>query len=85
MGRDRADVCCAHSKNLTPPLVSRSPSAAPRSAKSPAAGCASTSALTTFANLVAPRYYRDDRVMRSLGLASRPPYPKGYEVERATG
>jgi hypothetical protein len=27
-------------------------------------------------------YYRDDRVMRSLGLEVRPPYPKGFEVEQ---
>jgi hypothetical protein len=27
-------------------------------------------------------YYRDDRVMRSLGLEDRPPYPKGFEVEQ---
>src|SRR5215469_18671511 len=27
-------------------------------------------------------YYRDDRVMRSLGLEPRPPYPKGFELEQ---
>jgi hypothetical protein len=27
-------------------------------------------------------YYRDDRVMRSLGLEIRPPYPKGFKVEQ---
>ena len=27
-------------------------------------------------------YYRDDRVMRSLGLEARPPYPKGFELEQ---
>ena len=26
-------------------------------------------------------YYRDDRVMRSLGLEPRAPYPNGHEVE----
>jgi len=26
-------------------------------------------------------YYRDDRVMRSLGMETRPPFPKGHEVE----
>jgi len=30
---------------------------------------------------VAQCYYRDDRVMRSLGMEPRAPYPKGYEVE----
>lgn len=27
-------------------------------------------------------YYRDDRVMRSLGQEPRPPFPKGHEVEQ---
>ena len=27
-------------------------------------------------------YYRDDRVMRSLGLDPRPPFPKGFELEQ---
>ena len=26
-------------------------------------------------------YYRDDRVLESLGLSARPPFPQGYEVE----
>ncbi len=27
-------------------------------------------------------YYRDDRVMRSLGMEVRPPFPQGFEVEQ---
>jgi hypothetical protein len=27
-------------------------------------------------------YYRDDRVLRSLGLELRPPFPKGYVLEQ---
>jgi hypothetical protein len=27
-------------------------------------------------------YYRDDRVMLSLGLEPRPPFPKGHEIEQ---
>ena len=27
-------------------------------------------------------YYRDDRVMRSLGLEPRAPFPKGHEIEQ---
>jgi hypothetical protein len=27
-------------------------------------------------------YYRDDRVMRSLGMEPRPPYPKGFDVQQ---
>lgn len=32
-------------------------------------------------SLVVQCYYRDDRVMRSLGMEPRPPFPAGYEVE----
>ena len=32
------------------------------------------------AGLVMRCYYRDDRVMRSLGMAPRPPFPQGFEV-----
>jgi hypothetical protein len=32
--------------------------------------------------LVLHCYYRDDRVMISLGMEARPPFPKGYEVEQ---
>jgi hypothetical protein len=27
-------------------------------------------------------YHRDDRVMRSLGMEARPPFPAGFEVEQ---
>ena len=30
--------------------------------------------------VIAQCYYRDRRVMRSLGIEVRPPFPKGYEV-----
>ncbi len=33
-------------------------------------------------NLVVQCYYRDDRVLRSLGLEPRAPYPKGHEIEQ---
>lgn len=36
---------------------------------------------TAFAGHVVACYYRDDRVMRSLGLEPRAPYPQGYRVE----
>ena len=32
------------------------------------------------ASLAAQCYYRDDRVMRSLGMEPRPPHPEGYKV-----
>lgn len=30
-------------------------------------------------------YYRDDRVVVSLGLEARPPFPKGHLLDRETG
>lgn len=33
-------------------------------------------------SLIARCYYRDDRVMRSLGMEARPPHPGGFEVEQ---
>ena len=34
------------------------------------------------ATVVVRCYYRDDRVMRSIGMEPRPPYPQGHEVEQ---
>ncbi len=33
------------------------------------------------ATVVVRCYYRDDRVMRSLGMEPRPPFPEGFDVE----
>lgn len=33
-------------------------------------------------NITARCYYQDDRVMRSLGMEPRPPFPLGFEVEQ---
>ena len=33
-------------------------------------------------SIVARCYYRDDRVMTSLGMEARPPFPNGYEVKQ---
>ena len=38
-------------------------------------------ALMRLSNIILQCYYRDDRVMRSLGMEPRPPFPKGFEVE----
>lgn len=35
----------------------------------------------TVVTLVVQSYYRDDRVMRSLGMEPRPPFPRGFELE----
>ena len=39
-------------------------------------------AVATLSRVVLQCYYRDDRVVRSLGLVPRPPYPQGYELEQ---
>jgi hypothetical protein len=39
-------------------------------------------AVSTLVRVVVQCYYRDDRVLRSLGLELRAPYPKGYTLEQ---
>jgi len=39
-------------------------------------------AVATLARVILQCYYRDDRVVRSLGLDPRPPFPKGHELEQ---
>ena len=38
-------------------------------------------AVATLTRVVLQCYYRDDRVVRSLGLEPRPPYPRGYVLD----
>ncbi len=38
--------------------------------------------LASLVRVVLLCYYRDDRVMRSLGQEARPPFPKGHVVEQ---
>lgn len=82
MGRDRADVLCALEEldaAADAPLAECS--AAQREVTGRWLRAHRGALATTFANLVFACYYRDDRVMRALGLEPRPPYPKGFEVE----
>jgi hypothetical protein len=39
-------------------------------------------AAVTLIRVVLQCYYRDDRVLRSLGLELRPPFPKGHALEQ---
>ena len=39
-------------------------------------------AAATLVRVVLQCYYRDDRVLRSLGLETRAPFPKGYALEQ---
>jgi hypothetical protein len=38
-------------------------------------------AVATLTRVILQCYYRDDRVVRSLGLEPRPPYPRGHVLE----
>jgi hypothetical protein len=38
-------------------------------------------AVAALTRVVLQCYYRDDRVVRSLGLEARPPYPRGHVLE----
>lgn len=82
LGRDRAAVLLALEKldaAAGGPLAGEAP--AQREAAGQWLREHEPALATTFAGLVVACYYRDDRVMRSLGLEPRPPYPQGYEVE----
>ena len=39
-------------------------------------------AAATLSRVILQCYYRDDRVLRSLNLELRPPFPKGYDMEQ---
>jgi hypothetical protein len=39
-------------------------------------------ALMYLSRIILQCYYRDDRVMRSLDLETRPPFPRGFELEQ---
>jgi hypothetical protein len=38
--------------------------------------------VATLGRVILQCYYRDDRVIRSLGLEPRPPFPKGHTLEQ---
>ena len=41
-----------------------------------------TPAVTTLGRVILQCYYRDDRVLLSLGVEPRPPFPKGHVLEQ---
>jgi hypothetical protein len=55
--------------------------AARREAAAMALRAAGGASVATLSRVVLQCYYRDDRVVRSLGLEPRPPYPKGHVLE----
>jgi hypothetical protein len=83
IGRDRNDVRAALAKLRTltggPFAMLNTARRREVTAKLRAEGGAQVGVLT---RLVLLCYYRDDRVMVSLGLEARPPFPKGHVLEQ---
>lgn len=44
---------------------------------------ADRAAFAVLESVVARAYYRDDRVLASIGMEARPPFPRGYELPEA--
>ena len=82
LGRDAAPVCEALvlvSRLAGAPLAELDP--ARREAVAQQLRATGGPAVATLTRVVLQCYYRDDRVLRSLGLEPRPPYPKGHVLE----
>jgi hypothetical protein len=83
IGRDTNDVRAAlarlHALAGGPFIALDAPRRADVAARLQADGGAPVGVLT---RLVLLCYYRDDRVMISLGLEARPPFPKGHQIEQ---
>lgn len=82
LGRDVArmrEALDAVARLAGAPLASLDP--ARREAVVHALRTAGGEAVSTLARVVLQCYYRDDRVVRSLGLEPRPPYPQGHVLE----
>jgi hypothetical protein len=83
LGRDTAQVAQAldHLARLAgKPLASLDP--ARRDAVAQEFRASGGAAAATLVRVVLQCYYRDDRVLRSLGLELRAPFPKGYTLEQ---
>jgi hypothetical protein len=81
--RDRGDVCRALAHLATLAGGSFADLGAERRAEVAASFRESGGApLAALVRVVLLCYYRDDRVMRSLGQEPRPPFPKGHVVEQ---
>jgi hypothetical protein len=83
MDRDTEAVCAAlnHLARLAgKPLAELDP--ARRDAVAQEFRASGGPAAATLVRVVLQCYYRDDRVLRSLGLELRAPFPLGYELEQ---
>jgi hypothetical protein len=82
LGRDAAPVRAALdelARIAGAPLASLDP--AKRAAAAMELRATGGLAIAALTRVVLQCYYRDDRVVRSLGLELRPPYPKGHVLE----
>jgi hypothetical protein len=85
LGRDTKQVAAAldHLAHLAGgPLASLDPSRRDAVARQFRANGGVPAA--TLVRVVLQCYYRDDRVVRSLGLELRPPFPKGHTLKQGT-
>jgi hypothetical protein len=75
------DQCMRHLHALSgdAPFVERAPAARLELAEQFQAQDPEAAGLIV--SLVCQCYYRDDRIMASLGMAPRPPFPEGYELD----
>jgi hypothetical protein len=83
LGRDTEMVCKAldHLAELAgQPLAGLDP--ARRDAVAREFRASGGAVAATLVRVVLQCYYRDDRVVRSLGLELRPPFPQGYTLEQ---
>jgi len=83
MGRDTPGVCAAldHVARLAGrPLAQLDDTA--RGAVASEFRATGGPALATLSRVILQCYYRDDRVLRSLNLELRPPFPRGYDMEQ---
>jgi hypothetical protein len=83
LGRDAAGICEAldHLARLAGmPLANLD--SAKREAVAQEFRSTGGMAAATLSRVVLQCYYRDDRVVRSLGLELRAPFPKGYPLEQ---
>lgn len=82
LGRDAPLVCAALDRAASlagAPLAALDPARCAAVARELHAQSGATVAALT--RVVLQCYYRDDRVVRSLGLEPRPPYPRGHVLE----
>jgi hypothetical protein len=78
LGRDRSELC----RVLDLVAPSRSLSRAHQASHLARLRLSDPAGFSVVEAVVSRAYYRDDRVLKSIGMDARPPFPQGYEVEQ---